>query len=85
MATQYAVEVSLEAQAGLDALPGRVAAAVVNFIRTYLQQYPDQAGVELRGHQLKGWFVAQRGQYRVVYKIDDAARTVHVLQILPQR
>lgn len=84
MTPQYQVKVSPAAQAGLDVLPGRIAAAAVNFMRTYLQRQPHHVGVELRGDHLKGCFLAQRGQYRIIYKIDGPASIVHVLQILPQ-
>jgi mRNA-degrading endonuclease RelE of RelBE toxin-antitoxin system len=84
MATQYEVRVSPAAKAGLDVLPRRVAAATLNFMKIYLQQQPHEAGVELRGGQLKGCFIASRGQYRIVYKIDIPAGVVDVLQILPQ-
>ncbi|WP_157767698.1 type II toxin-antitoxin system RelE family toxin [Actinosynnema pretiosum] len=85
MTARYKVVVSPAAQTGLDALPGRVAAAVVNFLRINLRQNPSREGVELRGSPLKGCLLAQRGQYRVIYKIDSPGGVVNVLQILPQR
>jgi hypothetical protein len=54
------VRVSPAAKAGLAVLPRRVAAATLNFMKIYLQQQPHEAGVELRGGQLKGCFIARR-------------------------
>ena len=79
----YEVRISPEAKAGLEVLPGRIAAAAINYIRTHLRSAPERAGVEMRG-TLKGTFVAKRGQYRIVYRIDEPAGFVDVLQILAQ-
>lgn len=81
--TMYQVRISPRAQADLDLLPGRIAAAAVNFIRIHLRQHPDRAGVKLRGN-LKDHFLAQRGQYRIIYKVDSPAGIVDILQILSQ-
>lgn len=80
----YTVRISPAAKAGLATLPPRIAAAAVNFMGTHLQQNPETSGVSLEG-SLKGHFLAQRGQYRIVYKVDRAAGTVDILQILSQR
>ncbi|TMM35001.1 MAG: type II toxin-antitoxin system RelE/ParE family toxin, partial [Actinobacteria bacterium] len=38
-------------------------------------------GPLLDGPRLAGYHNARRGAYRVVYRIDDTARTVHVVRI----
>lgn len=79
----YEVRISPAARAGLEVLPGRIAAAAINYIRTHLRRDPERAGVEMRA-TLKGTFVARRGQYRIVYRIDEPAGCIDILQILPQ-
>lgn len=61
-------------------LPEAVAAAVLEFCESALAVNPHQVGKPLFD-QLAGCRGAQRGTYRIVYRIDDAARTVHVLDI----
>jgi mRNA interferase RelE/StbE len=61
-------------------LPEAVAAAVMNFITGDLLDEPRRVGKPL-GQELAGTFAARRGEYRVVYEIDDEAKTVTVLDI----
>ena len=77
----YQVRLAPEAKTGLDRLPARVAAAGINFIREQLIKHPEAIGVPLSG-SLKGHFVVRREQYRIIYRVDHAAGTVDILQIL---
>jgi mRNA interferase RelE/StbE len=61
-------------------LPEAVAAAVLEFCDAALADNPQRVGKPLFG-PLAGCHGARRGTYRVVYRIDDAARIVHVLDI----
>lgn len=61
-------------------LPEAVATAVLEFVTGVLLENPHQSGKPLHA-PLAGRWVARRGQYRVVYKIDSAAEIVTVLHI----
>lgn len=68
------------ARAISDVLPESVAAAVLDFITGTLIDNPHRVGRELR-RELAGIYSARRGTYRILYRIDDATRTVTVLRI----
>jgi mRNA-degrading endonuclease RelE of RelBE toxin-antitoxin system len=61
-------------------LPLTVAAAVAEFITGPLLDKPRVVGKPLT-NELTGYHSARRGAYRVIYRIDDEARTVHVVRI----
>jgi len=61
-------------------LPEPVAAAVLEFCDNALAVNPQRVGKPLVG-PLVGCHGARRGTYRVVYRIDEDSRTVHVLDI----
>ena len=61
-------------------LPETVAAAVLEFCEAALAVNPHRVGKPLFG-PLSGCIGARRGTYRIVYRIDEANRTVHVLDI----
>jgi len=61
-------------------LPLAVAAAVGEFITGALLDNPQRVGRPL-ARELAGYHSARRGAYRVVYRIDEAAHTVHVVRI----
>lgn len=63
-----------------DRLPEAVAAAVVELCAGPLADDPHRVGKPLVG-LLAGCHGARRGTYRIVYRIDDRARTVHVLDV----
>jgi mRNA-degrading endonuclease RelE of RelBE toxin-antitoxin system len=57
-----------------------VATAVTEFITGALLEVPHVVGKPL-ANDLAGYHSARRGAYRVVYRTDDTARTVHVVRI----
>jgi mRNA interferase RelE/StbE len=61
-------------------LPESVAAAVLEFCGAGLAVNPQRVGKPLFG-PLAGCHGARRGTYRIVYRIDEAARVVHVLDV----
>lgn len=61
-------------------LPQSVAAAVLEFCQNALTVSPHRVGKPLFG-PLAGCHGARRGTYRIVYRIDDGARTVHIIDI----
>jgi mRNA interferase RelE/StbE len=61
-------------------LPVAVAAAVTEFLTGALLDNPNRVGKPL-ARELAGYHSARRGAYRVVYRIDELAKTVHVVRI----
>ncbi len=61
-------------------LPLAVAAAVTEFLTGPLLDNPHQVGKPLT-RELRGYHSARRGAYRVIYRIDETARIVHVVRI----
>jgi mRNA interferase RelE/StbE len=61
-------------------LPLAVATAVAEFITGPLLDKPHVVGKPLAS-ELAGYHSARRGAYRVIYRIDDDARVVHVVRI----
>lgn len=61
-------------------LPFAVATAVGGFLTGALLDNPQRVGKPL-ARELAGYHSARRGAYRVVSRIDDNARMVHVVRI----
>ena len=61
-------------------LPEPAATACVEFLFGPLAVEPHRVGAPLRA-PFAGQWRARRGEYRVRYRIDDANRVVHVLDI----
>jgi mRNA-degrading endonuclease RelE of RelBE toxin-antitoxin system len=61
-------------------LPEKIAAAAAEFCLGPLAENPRRVGKPLQG-QLAGRHGARRGDYRVIYRIDDASHIVYVLDI----
>jgi len=61
-------------------LPESVAAAVLEFCDQALASDPHRVGKPLFG-PLAGCRGARRGTYRIIYRIDDDAQTVSILDI----
>lgn len=54
--------------------------AVIDFITGPLVENPRRVGRQLR-NELSGILSARRGDYRILYAIDEAADEVHVLRV----
>jgi mRNA interferase RelE/StbE len=67
-------------RANSQRLPETVAAAVLEFCEATLAVSPNRVGKPLFG-PLAGCHGTWRGTYRIVYRIDESTRTVHVLDI----
>jgi mRNA-degrading endonuclease RelE of RelBE toxin-antitoxin system len=76
----FEVRFTAAARRGLNAIPPRVLSAVVEFTFGDLAREPRRVGKPLRD-DLAGLFSARRGPYRVLYRIDDAARIVFVVRV----
>lgn len=64
----------------LARLPEKVATAVVEFLYGSLADNPHRAGKPLK-LGLEGLHSARRGDYRVIYRMDDNRRRVDVVAI----
>lgn len=63
----------------IDRLPVAVAAAVIETLDTSASN-PRRLGKPLR-FELEGCWSARRGPYRVIYRVDDAARSIKILAV----
>jgi len=78
---KYELRLSRAAHGALaETLPESVAAAVWQFVSGPLLDNPHRVGKRLR-FELDGYYSARRGQYRAVYRIDEHAVIVDVIQI----
>ncbi|WP_428339101.1 type II toxin-antitoxin system RelE family toxin [Mycobacterium sp.] len=76
----YSVEAAGSARRDLQRLPGKVATAIVEFITGQLANNPQRLSKPLRG-DLDGYHSARRGDYRVVFRIDEDERSLVVVGI----
>jgi mRNA-degrading endonuclease RelE of RelBE toxin-antitoxin system len=78
---RYGLRLSRAARRALaETLPEAVSAAVWEFINGPLLDNPHQVGEQLR-FELEGYYSARRGQYRVIYRIDEHEVIVDVINI----
>jgi mRNA-degrading endonuclease RelE of RelBE toxin-antitoxin system len=76
----FEVRFTAAARRNLNTIPPRVLSAVVEFTFGDLAREPRRVGKPLRD-DLAGLFSARRGPYRVLYRIDDAARIVFIVRV----
>ena len=76
----YEIDWAPSATRALSRLPEKVGTAVVEFAYGALADNPQPVGHELR-FELEGKHSANRGDYRIIYEIDDEARVVVILAI----
>ena len=76
----YAVEFASAAKRSLARLPGRIVHAVIEFTAGPLAGNPRQLSKPLR-NELAGTYSARRGDYRVLFRIDDELHTIVILAI----
>jgi mRNA interferase RelE/StbE len=78
---RYELRLSRAARRALaETLPESVAAAVWEFVNGPLLENPHRVGKPLR-FELEGYRSARRGQYRVIYRIDEHEVVVDVIKI----
>ena len=78
---RYGLRLSRAARRALaETLPEAVSAAVWEFINGPLLDNPHRVGKQLR-FELEGYYSARRGQYRVIYRIDEHEVIVDVINI----
>ena len=76
----FAIAWTAPGRRALARLPAKVATAVVEFLYGSLAASPHRVGKPLK-LRLDGLNSARRGDYRVIYRIDDQHRRVDVLAI----
>ena len=76
----FAIAWTAASRRALTRLPGKVATAVVEFLYGSLASNPYHVGKPLK-LGLHGLHSARRGDYRVIYRIDDHQRRVTVVAI----
>ena len=78
--TVYAIAWTTASRRTLTKLPEKVATAVVEFLYGSLAASPYRVGKPLK-LGLEGLHSARRGDYRVIYRIDDQQNQVTVVAI----
>lgn len=76
----YAIAWTAPARRALTRLPEQVATAAVEFLYGSLAASPHRVGKPLK-LGLTGLHSARRGDYRVIYRIDDHDRRIDVVAI----
>lgn len=76
----YAVGWTTPAKRALTRLPEKAAVAAVEFIYGSLSENPHRVGKQLR-LDLAGLHSARRGDYRIIYRIDDERRAVEIVTL----
>ena len=74
------VQLAPSAVRRLDRLPPRIAIAVVEFVTATLPTNPERMSKPLRG-EIEGLRSARRGDYRVLFSLDEATATLLVVRI----
>lgn len=73
----FEVEITPEGLRHLNRLPAKVRAAVIEANFGTIAENLHRAGKPLRG-ELEGLYSARRGDFRIIYEIDDEAEIVLV-------
>lgn len=76
----YDIDWARSALRGLDRLPEKAASACIEFVYGALAENPQRVGGELR-LELTGKRSARRGDFRVIYEIDEEAFVVMIVAI----
>jgi mRNA interferase RelE/StbE len=80
----YEVEITREGLRQLNQLPGKVRDAAIQAILGPIAEHPRRVGKPLVG-ELTGLHAARRGDYRVIYEIDDDRKVVIVHRVQHRR
>lgn len=76
----YDVRFTGPARRALKAVPPRIVPAIIEFAFGDLAKAPRRVGKPLE-RELAGLFGARRGPYRLLYRIDDEARVIHIVDV----
>jgi mRNA interferase RelE/StbE len=72
------------ARKSMSRLPAKAAIAIFEFVDGPLRRNPHRLGKELRG-ELAGLWSARRGDYRVIYRLDEDQHTVYLVFVSHRR
>lgn len=78
--SRYQTVLTAAALRSLQTVPPRVSEPLVAFIFGSLAADPRTRGKPLQ-RELQGRWSARRGDYRVVYRLDEETKTIYVLKI----
>ena len=78
--SSYEIDWAASALRSIDRLPEKIATACVAFLYGSLAENPQRVGRALR-FDLQGKHSARRGDFRVIYEIDEQQRVVTVIAI----
>jgi mRNA interferase RelE/StbE len=78
--SRYEIEWTRTALRRLDRIPEKAAAACIEFVYGPLAENPRRVGRELR-LDLAGKHSARRGDFRVIYEIDDTGGVVAIIAV----
>lgn len=76
----FEIDWASSALRALNRLPEKIAVACIEFVYGGLSENPHRVGHALR-FDLEGKHSARRGDFRIIYKIDDDRRIVTVVAI----
>jgi mRNA-degrading endonuclease RelE of RelBE toxin-antitoxin system len=78
--SDYDVDFTPPARRAMARLPEKVAAAIAEFVVGSLAENPRRLSKELK-LELAGTYSARRGDYRIVFEVDEELRRVAVVRI----
>lgn len=78
--SDYQAVLTAAALRSLGSVPTRVAEPLVAFIFGSLASNPRRRGKPLQ-RELEGRWAARRGDYRIVYRLDEDTKTMYILKI----
>jgi mRNA interferase RelE/StbE len=78
--TEYRVVLTGSALRSLQAVPVRISEPLVEFVFGGLASDPRRRGKQLK-RELAGRWSARRGDYRIIYRLDEDTMTMYVLKI----
>lgn len=85
MSAQYEVRFTRAAKRALtDTLPEAVASAAFEFIMGALRDDPKRLGMQL-DEPLFPLYSARRGEYRILYRLEDARLVIEVVSVMHRR
>jgi mRNA-degrading endonuclease RelE of RelBE toxin-antitoxin system len=77
---EYHVQIAGPTRRDLRRLPGKTAAAIIEFITGALAENPQRLSKPLRG-ELAAHRSAHRGDYRVLFRIDEGEQTIIIVAV----
>lgn len=76
----WGLRMAVSAERSLGRIPGKAAAAIVEFMTGPVLEERRRVGKPLT-RELSGYLAARRGPYRILYRLDEAASLVEVVRI----